>query len=145
MSIIYQEDGPQGKFSKSYTIIEGKTQQQGKGTPMKQASAVRMSDDPDDLNQCLHQLDVVARTKDARRRKKLFLEVAHDDKIHQTIRCLAQNTINRRIPLEVHHKKKLLKHSQIIQQLARKNLSKSKSKQLIEQSGGFLPILFCNS
>lgn len=143
--IIYQEDGNQGGFTKSYTIIDPEPHQQGKGNSKNQTSnefpAANTNTASNDLKHCLHRLDVVARTKDTRRRKTLLRELSHDDKIHKTIRCLAQNTINRRIPLETHHKKKLLRHSQIIQQLARKNLSKSKSKQLIEQSGGFLPIL----
>ena len=147
--IIYQEDGHGGQFTKSYSILENAKNQKGGHT----SSVGECADDGDteiselsvrpehDLRSCLHRLDVVARTKDSRRRKSLLRELSHDDKINHTLRFIARNTINRRIPLEKHHKVKLIKHSGVIQQLAKENISKSKSKQLIEQSGGFLQVL----
>jgi hypothetical protein len=157
--IVYQEDGVGGKFTKCYSVFDGSVSQTGgqgvvddphlmdrgvevpkptepMGTPKRKAHAQK-----NDLRDCLHRLDVVARTKDSRRRRTLLRELAQDEDVHRTLQLLARNTINMRIPLERHHKQKLIKHSKVIQDLARKRTSKAKTKKLIEQSGGILPIL----
>lgn len=155
--IVYQEDGVGGKFTKSYSVVDRPVPQRGGliGNDMQsmhQDECLKLSESKvppktsthaqrNDLRDCLHRLDVVARTKDPRRRRTLLRELAHDEAVHRTLQILARNTINMRIPLERHHKQKLIKHSKVIQELARKRLSKAKTKQLIEQSGGILPIL----
>lgn len=155
--IVYQEDGAGGRFSKSYSLIsESMTQKGGRAVPQSQ----RLSDNAghheilikskpieqvkrssNDLRHCLSRLDVAARTKDVRRRKTLLRELAHDAKITDTLRTLAQNTINMRIPLEKHHKVKLLRHNAVIKGLAKNRISKTKYRLLVEQSGGFLQTL----
>jgi hypothetical protein len=152
--IIYQEDGKGGKFTKSYSMLEGISHQSGGGDNTQEMSSDVVSpintpiaekvptvSKRNDLRDCLHRLDVVARTKDLRRRRTLLRELSHDDMINRTLQLVAKNTINMRIPLEKHHKQKLLKHSKVIQELGRKKISKVRSKKLVEQSGGFLPIL----
>ena len=148
--IVYQEDEhDKGKFTKSYTIVESTSNQDGG----RSESAQRVVDHSDtslftkssqshnDLRDCLYRLDVVARTRDPRRRKTLLRELSHDHRISEALRLLAQNTINMRIPLEKQHKIGLIKHREIIKQLAHGRGSKARRKQLVEQSGGFLSIL----
>jgi hypothetical protein len=157
--IVYQEDGVGGKFTKSYSVLDGSVPQRGGKIGVDDQCYMRREIElpkpaepikspkkgthaqKNDLRDCLHRLDVVARTKDSRRRRTLLRELAHDEAVHRTLQLLARNTINMRIPLERHHKQKLIKHSKVIQELARKRVSKAKTKKLIEQSGGILPVL----
>lgn len=153
--VIYQPDGNNGEFTKSVSIIEGEDMdsQDGAGyIESNQDEKPKEVDIPQDqlvspdkatcpLRDCLHRLDAVARTKGARKRALLLREMSHDHKIADAMQFLAQNTINMRIPLDRKHKVKLVKHHTVIRNLARKNISKQKKKELISQSGGWLPTL----
>lgn len=153
--VIYQPEGNKGDFTKSVSIIEGEDvgiqdgagyiepnlAEQSKDESMPQEHAEPLVEPTCDLRECIHKLDVVARAKGARTRASMLREMAHDHKIGEAMQFLAQNTINMRIPLEKKHKVKLVKHHKVIRHLARKNISKRKKKELIEQSGGWLPTL----
>ena len=155
--IIYQEGGSCGSFTKSYSVLDEALSQKGGRQPLKVPSPTQNTPDAADVGQkkmqkepvtpnidlrsCLHRLDVIARTKDPRRRRTLLRELSQDDTITHTLQFLARNTINRRIPLERHHKQKLIKHCKVIQDLAKQKISKARIKKLVEQSGGFLPVL----
>lgn len=164
---IYQPNCNNGGFTKSYSIIEGEdvcSNHIGAGSikveggkemvAIEKMAAVKPKPKPklsikkttqpsstSDLRDCLHKLDVVARTKDSRRRTSLLRELSHDHRVADALQMLAHNTINMRIPLEKSHKTKLVKHHEIITRLAKKNISRKEKKELVEQSGGFLPIL----
>ena len=74
--------------------------------------------------------------------RKIILEkLANDPSFQKAIREIAKNTIRRKVQLNSSQITKLRRHKRTINSLSKKKLSAARKRELIVQSGGFLPIL----
>jgi len=76
-------------------------------------------------------------------RQRILKEIGGDETVYNALHEIAYNTIKGNYKLPITHSKKLKRYNPLLEEFCvTKNKSCSKKrKQLIEQSGGFLPIL----
>ena len=81
--------------------------------------------------------------KTPKKRKIILREFSEDKVLYNALSELSHNLIKGNIPIETKRLKRLRKHQNIIKALdcPKNKKCKTKRKKLIEQSGGFLPIL----
>jgi hypothetical protein len=86
---------------------------------------------------------MVSRIKSAKIRNMILKEVNGDKVLFDALSELAHNHIKRNIPMRKDHFKKLKRHTKLLNSLDCPKSRKCalKRKKLLEQSGGFLPIL----
>ena len=92
------------------------------------------------LRKCMEKLKMIASIKDANLRKKV-LSSTTDDCLYKALNEIAINIVARKVPLTSKQKKNLRKYQFKIKKLTCKTKNKKKRKQLVVQSGGFLPLL----
>lgn len=92
------------------------------------------------LNNCFPKLNFIAKIKDPKLRKKLLASLA-DNCLFQALHEIAVNTVKGTVPLNKSQKRRLAKHKNVINKLAKIQSSKKRKLILIKQSGGFLPII----
>ena len=91
---------------------------------------------------CIKYLDLIAKIKNTKTRKAVLKDFSSKAEIFEALKEIATNTINKNVPLTSLQKKKLRHHKKIIIALSqKKNKSNKTKKKLVEQSGGFLPVL----
>jgi hypothetical protein len=93
------------------------------------------------LRNLIKTLEMVASIKDIRKRNQVLKLLSNKPELYKALREIAHNTVNKNIKLEPHHKTKLRKYKQTFIDLSVKSKGIRKKKALVEQSGGFLPIL----
>jgi len=94
------------------------------------------------LSSWINHLKVIASIRDKRKRNARLKAFADHMNLFDALKEVATNTINMNLPLNPNQKTKLRRYSKIIRELASKRKrSKLQKRKLIEQSGGFLPIL----
>ena len=86
-------------------------------------------------------LCAIAANRNPKSRKLQLKHICEDTDIASCLREICKNLVNNKIPLKAKHVKQLRKHKRIIREIAKKKNSKQKKSQLVQQSGGFLPIL----
>ena len=87
---------------------------------------------------CLPTLQALSKTGTKRQRNRILVKCKSC--IYKAISEIAKNTLASNIPLSQSQYHKLRKHKSLIRKLAQRGSLQSK-KQLINQSGGFLPSL----
>lgn len=92
------------------------------------------------LRACIEKLRMIAAIRDPELRRKVLTSLA-DDCLYKALNEIAINTVARKVPLTLKQKRRLRKFKVKIQNLTCKTNSNRKRKQLVAQSGGFLPIL----
>lgn len=93
------------------------------------------------LKSALPFLRALAKIKDSKSRKTALNEVSGETKIQKALREIAKNVVRRKLKLTKKHLAGLVRHKRTISSLTKKKLSQPKKKNLVVQSGGFLPIL----
>lgn len=93
------------------------------------------------LRECLAVLDFVASIKVPKLRQQLLKVLKSQPKYYIALREIAYNTVRKNLILSSKEKQRLKKHKRVLVDLAKKQKSAKKKKKLVEQSGGFLPIL----
>jgi len=86
-------------------------------------------------------LELIAKIKNAKTRNAVLKDFSANMKIYEALREIARNVIKRNVPLNSSQKKKLRRYKKVIISLSNSKNSKRKKRKLVEQSGGFLPIL----
>ena len=86
-------------------------------------------------------LEIISKIRNTRTRNAVLKDFAYNMQLFDALKEIAVNTINRNVPLTNAQKRKLRRHKKTIIALSKPLKSKNKKKKLIEQSGGFLPIL----
>ena len=92
------------------------------------------------LKNCIEKLKIVSKIKDQALRKKVLAEIA-DPCLYKALKEIAINTVAKKVPLSKPTKKRLEKFEKQILALTKNTNSNKQRKNLIVQSGGFLPIL----
>ena len=92
------------------------------------------------LVNCLGKLKTISKIKNSTKRKKA-LNLNYDECLYKALNEIAVNTVKRRVPLSIKQVNKLKKHKLNIKKLSCRTKNKKKQKQLVVQSGGFLPVL----
>ena len=92
------------------------------------------------LKNCLEKLKIVAKIKNPDLRKKVLLHIA-DKCLYKALNEIAVNTVSRKIPFSKNTKQHLRKHAIHIEKLAKGTSNSRKQRQLVVQSGGFLPYI----
>lgn len=96
----------------------------------------------ENLQAWLKHLKLISSISNSKKRNAKLKTFADNPSFYEALSEIARNTINMNIPLKNNQKRKLRKHSKIIKELSQKRKrSKPIRKKLINQSGGFLPIL----
>ena len=93
------------------------------------------------LQTCLKELKLVMTIKDKRKRLIVLSYLAHRKCIYMALREIAMNIIKQNIPLSKRQSNKLSPYAKVIKSLADGVKSKRIKRQLVVQSGGFLPWL----
>ena len=90
----------------------------------------------------IEHLKFIASIQDPMERNVRLKRFADNMEFFDALKEIAINTMNMNVPLKITQKEKLRRYARTIRELAdKKPKSKLKRKKLIEQSGGFLPIL----
>lgn len=92
------------------------------------------------LKNCMQKLKFIATIKDPAVRRKTLNSLS-DECLYKALNEIAVNVVARKVPLTLKQKRELRKHRIKIQKLACKTNNKKKQKQLVNQSGGILPII----
>ena len=85
-------------------------------------------------------LNIIAKMNNTNR-KRILSEVGGDDIIYKALKEIAHNTIKGNVKLNKSQKAKLKTHSRTLKGLCTSNKCLKRRKKLVEQIGGFLPIL----
>lgn len=75
------------------------------------------------------------------KRKKALLQVGGNADVYKTLREIAHNTLKGKVKFNKFQKKRLKPYSGKLEKLCNFEKCKKRRKELIVQSGGFLPIL----
>ena len=94
------------------------------------------------LNKSLPLLRVITKLP-SNSRRRILKEVGDEKVVYNALHELAHNTLNGKIPLNIVQKRKLKPHKNTLENLCDAKYGKcsKKRKHLIQQSGGFLPIV----
>jgi hypothetical protein len=96
------------------------------------------------FKKCYDFLNLVSKIKSPRLRKEILYNLRNDPVLYVALHEIAHNKQKGNIPLNADQLKKLRRYEKALVKLSQKELSKKGSKlkrQLIVQSGGWLPIL----
>jgi len=93
------------------------------------------------MNECIKILNIIAKIKNAKTRKKILFDLDGDECFYKALREIALNTVNKNIKVPGPQRKKLQKYKKLIQTLSKPAKTRRTRKKLIIQSGGFLPLL----
>ena len=93
------------------------------------------------LQNCLKELELAMRIKDKQKRLIVLSYLAHRKCIYMALREIALNIIKQNIPLNRKQSNKLSPYAKVIKSLADGVKSKRIKRELVVQSGGFLPWL----
>ncbi len=88
---------------------------------------------------------MIAAIKDPRMRKKVLSDASSSTALYKALQELAINLVNRNIPLTQSQKTRLRKKKSVIMGLTRSPKSLKRRKQLVVQTGGFLPLLLATA
>ena len=94
----------------------------------------------DNLKQTIHVLKLISEVRRVKTRNALLKDFSQNPQLRKALKEIARNVVNRNIPLNATDKKRLVRFKKVIFDLSSVK-SKKKEKDLICQSGGFLPIL----
>lgn len=88
-------------------------------------------------------LEMISKMKSPKARQLMLKEFSQDRCFCKAVREIVKNTLKRNITIPEKSKAKLVKHKKLILALAEKRKSKSKTRQLVQQSGTgfFLPLV----
>ncbi len=84
-------------------------------------------------------LTLLSKAKGVKRRR-LLIDLANQDEIKALSECF-QNTLAGNVRLKSEEKKKLKRHRNTLRQVASKATSTRHKKKILQQKGGFLPML----
>jgi len=95
------------------------------------------------LQKTFHFLRLISQIKNEKKRKVLMKEICEDETIYKALSEIAKNQIKGNIKLDKKQSKKLKRHSKLLKKLCLKKdkITLKKRKNLVVQSGGFLPLL----
>ena len=74
-------------------------------------------------------------------RKRILKELSNEKIVYKALNELAQNTLSGKIPLSNGQRRRLKSHKKTLENFCNAKKCNKKRKQLIIQSGGFLPIV----
>lgn len=88
-------------------------------------------------------LEIISQIPNLRRRKTLLKEFSEDPNFNKAIKEIVRNTLQKNIKIAESDKVKLRKYKSVILGLAKKQKTKGKVKNLVQQTGTgiFLPIV----
>lgn len=93
------------------------------------------------LREHLPRLEFIASLKQSKLRTAVLKEFSKDPTFCRALREVAKNTLKRNVSIRGDQVKELYKHRKVIKGLAKRKNKRSVKRKLVEQSGGFLPIL----
>lgn len=94
----------------------------------------------ENLRNCIGKLQYIAAIKNKRLRSAVLNDIC-DDCLYKAVHEIALNVTKNNVKLSLPQKKKLFRRKKLIKALATLTKSKKRRKNLLVQSGGFLPIL----
>lgn len=87
-------------------------------------------------------LELLMTTKNESTRKTMLKDLSKNDKFFRALKEVCRNVLIGNIPMSKYKKKKLQPHEKLIKGIVlTKKLTTKKRKQMVTQSGGFLPFL----
>jgi hypothetical protein len=92
------------------------------------------------LQHCMNKLKVISLIKNETVRKKVLNDL-YDNCLYKALNEIATNTVNKKVSLNSKQKQSLKKYKTNIHKLSTFTKSKRKRKNLVVQSGGFLPFI----
>jgi hypothetical protein len=95
------------------------------------------------LKQSISILQYISTIRDKKLRLANLRYASRDPRIYLALREIAYNAIrgNIKVPKNIVKKLNSERYKRVLRELANKQKSKAKQRQLVEQSGGFLPYL----
>ena len=87
------------------------------------------------------QLSILHSLHQSRPRERAAIVAGVDNDIIRALSEMSLNVLRGNIPLQHGQKKRLRKHKQTMRSLANRLLSLDTKRRLVQQSGGFLPVL----
>jgi hypothetical protein len=95
------------------------------------------------LKESISVLEYICSIKDKKLRSQNLKYVSKDPRIYSALREIAHNAVRGNIKISKNLMKKLnnMRYKRVIYELSKKQKSRRKQRQLVEQSGGFLPYL----
>ena len=93
------------------------------------------------LKNYIEQFKFISKIRDEKLRKGILKQFGNDDKFFCALEEVVENTLKNNVPLPGKEKKRLKKYKRVLFQFLKPVKNKRKKKQLISQSGRFLPIL----
>jgi hypothetical protein len=95
------------------------------------------------LKQMISVLNFISKISDKRLRQANLKYISRDPRIYVVLREIAHNAVkgNIKVPPTVIKQLNCDKYKRVLLGLAKKQKSKKKQRQLVEQSGGFLPLV----
>lgn len=95
----------------------------------------------DTLKKTIKLLDLIGSIKNTRMRNAILRDLSSNKDIFNSLSEICYNLAYENIRISPQDKKKLKKHKALIVELATKPRVRKKQKELVSQSGGFLPII----
>lgn len=93
------------------------------------------------LKTCLRELKLLVSIKDKKARSIVLKKLSKKSCIYDALREIAVNIMNKNLPLNKSQLRKLGPHAKTIKGLACGVKQVSKRQKLVQQTGGFLPLL----
>ena len=95
----------------------------------------------ENLKKCMNELKQAMSQKTLKSRKEVLKYLANRDCIYKAMREISINILNSNIPLDKKVLKKLNRHTKTIKALKCGTKSKRRRRELVIQSGGYLPFI----
>lgn len=93
------------------------------------------------LKNYITQLQFIAKIKNRKVRDGILRQWSDDDQFFKVLKEIVENAMKKNLPLKANQKKSLRKYKSTLIQFINPKIPKRKRKQLVSQSGGFLPML----
>lgn len=93
------------------------------------------------LKNQMHQLHFISKLKNKKLRTDILKEKSGEDNLFKSLKEIIINLMKKNFPISQKNKKSLKKYKNIFRLYLNSKINKRKRKQLVSQSGGFLPTL----
>jgi len=93
------------------------------------------------LKKYIENLKFISEIKNKKIRYNILKELSKDERLYNALREIVENVLRKNIPLKNKEKKSLKKYKKTLLMYMKPKVSRKKKRQIISQSGGFLPIL----
>lgn len=93
------------------------------------------------LKKYLSDLKFISGIKNKKIRENILKELSKDEMLFNALKEMVENVVRKNIPMKSKEKRLLKKYKKTLMLYMRPKISKRKKRQIVSQSGGFLPIL----